>query len=65
MTARGGQPGNTVRASGLALPLADASVDVCYSSNVLEHVPDPERMAEEMLRVTRRAAPSILSWTTW
>src|SRR6478735_3507681 len=28
----------TVLGSGLALPLRDASVDICYSSNVLEHV---------------------------
>ena len=61
-----GQPGtNTVQASGLALPIADGSVDVCYSSNVLEHVPDPTRMAEEMIRVTRSGGTVILSWTTW
>ena len=61
-----GQPGtNTVQASGLALPLASGSIDVCYSSNVLEHVPDPTRMAEEMIRVTRSDGTVILSWTTW
>ncbi len=49
-----GSPGsNTVLASGLALPLADDGVDLACSSNVLEHVPDPVAMAEEMLRVTR------------
>ena len=45
--------GRTVIGSGMQLPFADASVDVCYSSNVLEHVADPWRMADEMLRVTR------------
>ena len=30
-----------VRASGMALPFADASVDICLSSNVAEHVPQP------------------------
>src|SRR5690606_39471967 len=39
--------------------------DVCYSSNVLEHVPDPWRMAEEMLRVTRPDGVVFLSYTVW
>lgn len=56
---------NTVMGSGLALPLATAGVDVTYSSNVLEHVPDPERMAQEMLRVTRPGGTVVISWTTW
>src|SRR5882757_2952025 len=30
-----------VRASGMALPFADNSVDICLSSNVAEHVPRP------------------------
>ena len=65
LTARGHAAANTLRASGLALPLADASVDLCFSSNVLEHVPDPERMAHEMLRVTRPGGTTYLSWTPW
>lgn len=64
--AAAGQPRtNTVLASGLALPFADDSLDVCYSSNVLEHVPEPTVMAEEMIRVTRPGGTVILSWTTW
>jgi hypothetical protein len=35
------------------------------SSNVLEHVPDPEAMAAEMLRVVRPGGIVWLSWTTW
>ena len=34
-------PAAFVRASGMALPFADASVDICLSSNVAEHVPRP------------------------
>ena len=51
-TRRGG-PGTFVRASGMALPFADDSVDVCLSSNVAEHVAHPWRLGDEMLRVTR------------
>ncbi|MEO7130533.1 MAG: class I SAM-dependent methyltransferase, partial [Dermatophilaceae bacterium] len=52
LTARGSVGANMVRASGLTLPMADASIDIAYSSNVLEHVPEPEVMADEMVRVT-------------
>lgn len=65
LSARGTPGPGTVLGSGLALPLADGAVDVCYSSNVLEHVPDPERMAAEMLRVTRPGGTVFLSYTTW
>lgn len=55
----------TVIGSGMALPFRDAAVDVCYSSNVLEHVPRPWRMAEEMVRVTRPGGLVYLSYTVW
>ncbi|MEI7915522.1 MAG: class I SAM-dependent methyltransferase [Mycobacteriaceae bacterium] len=61
----GGEAGRFVRGSGLALPFADASVDVCLSSNVAEHVPSPWRLGEEMLRVTRPGGLAILSYTVW
>jgi SAM-dependent methyltransferase len=61
---RGG-PGTFVRASGMALPFADSSVDVCLSSNVAEHVADPWRLGAEMLRVTRPGGLAILSYTVW
>jgi SAM-dependent methyltransferase len=54
-----------VRASGMALPFADASVDICLSSNVAEHVPQPWRLAREMLRVTRPGGLAVLSYTVW
>jgi SAM-dependent methyltransferase len=58
------RPGRVI-GSGMALPFCDGGVDVCYSSNVLEHVSDPWRMAEEMLRVTRQGGLVFLSYTTW
>ncbi|OBF29183.1 class I SAM-dependent methyltransferase [Mycobacterium sp. ACS4331] len=57
--------GSFVRASGMALPFADASVDICLSSNVAEHVREPWRMGAEMLRVTRPGGLVILSYTVW
>ena len=49
----------------MALPFADASVDICLSSNVAEHVPQPWRLGREMLRVTRPGGLVVLSYTVW
>jgi SAM-dependent methyltransferase len=65
LNARGDAPEGFVRASGMRLPLADAGLDVALSSNVLEHVPRPEQMAAELLRVVRPGGLVWLSWTTW
>lgn len=54
-----------VRGSAEALPFADASVDVAYSSNVLEHVPNPWLMADEMVRVAKPGGIVFLSFTPW
>lgn len=62
---RGAVAHNTLRASGLDLPVADDCVDLAYSSNVLEHVPDPEAMLEEMVRITRPGGTVVVSWTPW
>jgi SAM-dependent methyltransferase len=65
MAARGEASPGTVRASGEALPVRTASVDVCYSSNVLEHVRSPWTMTAEMVRVTRPGGTVFLSFTPW
>ena len=62
---RSGGPGSFVRASGLALPFADHSVDLCLSSNVAEHVAQPWQLGAEMLRVTRPGGLAVLSYTVW
>jgi SAM-dependent methyltransferase len=54
-----------VRASGMALPFADDSVDICLSSNVAEHVRQPWRLGHEMLRVTKPGGLAVLSYTVW
>ncbi|WP_252973915.1 class I SAM-dependent methyltransferase [Janibacter melonis] len=65
ITATGTSGLNLVRGSGMALPLADGCVDLAYSSNVLEHVPDPRAMAAEMVRVAAPGAHVVISWTPW
>lgn len=57
--------GTRVRASGMALPFADDSVDICLSSNVAEHVPRPWQLGAEMLRVTKPGGLTVLSYTVW
>ncbi|UXA18360.1 class I SAM-dependent methyltransferase [Mycobacterium sp. SMC-4] len=60
-----GRRGAFVRASGMALPFADSSVDICLSSNVAEHVRQPWLLGDEMLRVTRPGGLVVLSYTVW
>ena len=55
--------GASVIGDGYWRPLADASMDVCFSSNVLEHVRDPGGFIDEMIRVTRPGGLVYLSYT--
>ena len=52
-------------ADGYWLPVGDGDADVVFSSNVLEHVPDPMGLIEEMIRVTRPGGLVYLSYTNW
>ncbi|WP_262365640.1 class I SAM-dependent methyltransferase [Gordonia sp. OPL2] len=54
-----------VRGSGQHLPFADDSMDVTFSSNVVEHTSAPWAMADEMVRVTRPGGTVIISYTLW
>jgi SAM-dependent methyltransferase len=65
LSARGTPAPGMLRASGTALPIRTGSVDVCYSSNVLEHVADPTAMLDEMVRVTRPGGTVFVSFTPW
>ena len=62
---RGDAPDGAVIADGYWLPVGDGGADVCFSSNVLEHVRDPIGMIEEMIRVTRPGGLIYLSFTNW
>jgi SAM-dependent methyltransferase len=59
------EAGKFVRASGMALPFADDSVDISLSSNVAEHVPRPWQLGNEMLRITKPGGLVVLSYTVW
>ena len=54
-----------VLASGTALPIATASMDVAISSNVFEHVRNPVRLCDELARVVRPGGLVVISYTNW
>ncbi|GAA2595790.1 class I SAM-dependent methyltransferase [Streptomyces axinellae] len=63
--AQGRPPEGAVLADGYLLPLADGTADVCFSSNVLEHVADPQTFLSEMIRVTRPGGLIYVAFTNW
>ena len=65
LSGRGQIESGTVIGDGMRLPFRSDAIDLCYSSNVLEHVSHPWRMAEEMLRVTRPGGVVFCSYTVW
>lgn len=50
-----------VVASGERLPFADATFDCAVASEVIEHLPEPERTLEEMWRVVRPGGRVVIS----
>jgi SAM-dependent methyltransferase len=46
-------------------PLPDGSVDVAFSSNLMEHVPDYAAVADQLARVVRPGGFLVLSYTAW
>ncbi|MFE2422812.1 class I SAM-dependent methyltransferase [Streptomyces hokutonensis] len=58
-------PDGTVVADGYLLPLSDGVADVTFSSNVLEHVADPQTFLSELARVTRPGGLIYVSFTNW
>jgi ubiquinone/menaquinone biosynthesis C-methylase UbiE len=51
----GPPPSAFIRGSGESLPFADASFDVVCSFALLHHVPRPDAVIQEMVRVARKA----------
>ena len=46
-------------------PLADRSVDIAFSSDLLEHVPDFDAACDAMARVVRPGGLLVMSYTVW
>ncbi|WP_206502277.1 class I SAM-dependent methyltransferase [Streptomyces chrestomyceticus] len=65
LTARGRPPSGAVLADGYLLPMADGTADICFSSNVLEHVADPQTFLSELVRITQPGGLIYLSFTNW
>lgn len=63
--AGGRRPAAAVLADGYLLPVADGAADITFSSNVLEHVADPQTFLSEMVRVTRPGGLIYVSFTNW
>ncbi len=62
---RKADPAGAVIADGYWLPVRDGAADVVFSSNVLEQVPDPMGLIEEMIRATRPGGLVYVSFTNW
>jgi len=62
---RGSDARDTVVGTAAQLPLRDDSVDIVFSSNMLEHVRDPDLVRNELVRVLRPGGHLVLSYTNW
>ena len=65
MTMVGVAPADALIADAADLPLADASVDGAFCSNLLEHTPNAEAVIREIQRVLRPGGWGYISWTNW
>ncbi len=61
----GAAPTGAILGDGCQIPVRDHAIDVCFSSNVLEHVKDPAKLVDEMVRVTRPGGVIYLAFTNW
>ena len=61
----GGPPAGAVLGDARHLPLRPGSVDGVLCSNMLEHVPSPRAVVDELARVVRPRGWVWLSWTNW
>lgn len=62
---RGARPSGAVIGDGYFLPFRAGTADLVVSSNVLEHVPRPYEMIDELARVARPGGLVWVSFTNW
>jgi len=65
LLSRGAAPAGAIIGDGCRLPIRDGCADICFSSNVLEHVPRPALLIGEMIRAARPGGLIYLSFTNW
>ncbi|MFA4956986.1 MAG: class I SAM-dependent methyltransferase [Candidatus Methanoperedens sp.] len=51
-----------VQGDGFYLPFSDGTFDICIFSHVLEHVPDPHKMVEEIHRVLKVGGIALIEF---
>lgn len=56
---------DTLVGDAARLPFADDSFDVVFTSNMLEHVADPDLVRGELARVLKPGGILVLSYTNW
>ena len=61
----GPAPEGAILGDATALPLEDNSVEGVFSSNMLEHTPNPVAVFDEIERVLRPGGWAYVSWTNW
>ncbi|MET0449806.1 MAG: class I SAM-dependent methyltransferase [Aeromicrobium sp.] len=54
-----------VVADAQRMPIRSGSVDIAFTSNLIEHVERPVDVADEMVRVTRPGGLIVISYTNW
>lgn len=65
MAALGPPEDGSIAGSAVRLPIVSGAVDVCFSTNVLEHVRDWRAMLAEMVRVTKPGGIVFVTFTNW
>jgi len=50
---------------GQDLPFSKSSLDAVFCSNLLEHVPEPLKVIDEIARVLKPGGWAWISWTPW
>ena len=60
------RPGpGSILGDALQLPFRTGVADIGFSSNLLEHVPEPWQMCDELVRITRPGGLVMIGFTNW
>lgn len=65
LTRAGDVPPRALVADAGRLPLRDGSAELVFSANLLEHVPAPAVVMDEIARVLSPGGTAYVTWTNW